>query len=127
MVHKVLFDLVLPDRYRRRRPDVAFVSYERWPADRRIPGRVYHWSVVPELVVKIVIPMGEDPVLADSLRDYFDAGVRCAWVVDPQTRSVQVFNSLDRVTTYQEPADIDGGDILPGVRVPVVSLLPPRP
>jgi len=34
-VVEVLFDLPLTGR--QRRPDVAFVSYERWPRDRRKP------------------------------------------------------------------------------------------
>src|SRR5262245_7862417 len=49
LVHEMLFDLPLTGRSRRRRPDVAFVSYHRWPADRPLPKQGNHWPVAPEL------------------------------------------------------------------------------
>src|SRR5215470_20002375 len=37
-----------------RRPDVAFVSYTRWPA--AIVARASAWDVVPDLAVEVVSP-----------------------------------------------------------------------
>jgi Uma2 family endonuclease len=39
----------------RRRPDVAFVSAERWPLDREPPYDT-DWDVVPDLAVEVVSP-----------------------------------------------------------------------
>jgi Uma2 family endonuclease len=127
VVHEILFELPLSDRSRRRRPDVAFVSFNRWPADRPVPSSGNHWSVAPDLAVEFNSPHDEVRDLFDKLRDYFDAGVRQVWVVDPPTRFVQVYESMDVARGYHEPAEIDGGDILPGIRVPVAAMLPPRP
>ena len=49
----MLFDLTPVQR--QRRPDVAFVSYNRWPRQRRVP-RTEAWEVVPNLVVEVVSP-----------------------------------------------------------------------
>src|SRR4051812_4518343 len=38
-----------------RRPDVSFVSYERWPRGRPVP-RAPSWDVVPDLAVEVVSP-----------------------------------------------------------------------
>ena len=38
-----------------RRPDVAFVSFERWPRDRPIPG-TNALEVVPDLAIEVVSP-----------------------------------------------------------------------
>src|SRR5262245_22108202 len=39
----------------RRRPDVAFVSKERWPLDKPIP-ETGDWLVVPDLAVEVISP-----------------------------------------------------------------------
>ena len=38
-----------------RKPDVAFVSYNTWAADRPIP-RVNAWPVAPDLIVEVISP-----------------------------------------------------------------------
>jgi Uma2 family endonuclease len=127
VVGEMLFDLPLVGRSRGRRPDVAFVSFERWPAGQPLPEHGEHWSVAPDLAVEFVSPNDEVEELLDKLRDYFESGVRQVWVVHPRARLVQVFHSLAEVHGFQEPAEVDGGPILPGIRVPVATMLPPRP
>ncbi|HJZ93279.1 MAG TPA: Uma2 family endonuclease [Gemmataceae bacterium] len=127
VVHEMLFELPLADRSRRRRPDIAFVSLDRWAADRPLPERGNHWPVAPDLAVEFISPTDEVRELMDKLRDYFDAGVRQVWVVHPDARLVQVYESLALARGFHESAEIDGGDILPGIRVPVAVMLPPRP
>jgi Uma2 family endonuclease len=51
-VGEVLFRLPLTaDAYRNRRPDVAYVSFGRWPAGRAMPLKDHAWDVVPNLAV----------------------------------------------------------------------------
>src|SRR5437016_3595595 len=47
-VIEMLFHLPLQAE-RRRRPDVAFVSSERWPAGRPFPYRDNGWALAPDL------------------------------------------------------------------------------
>ena len=54
-VTETLFRLALPVD-RNRRPDVAFVSFERWPKDRPMVYRDNAWDVVPDLAVEVVSP-----------------------------------------------------------------------
>ena len=52
-----LFRLPLTrDISRNRRPDVAFVSFARWPADRTQPTSDNAWDVVPDLAIEVVSP-----------------------------------------------------------------------
>jgi len=48
----MLFDLGATIQ-RKRRPDVAFVSYDRWPQQQRVP-HTEAWEVVPNLAVEVV-------------------------------------------------------------------------
>src|SRR5215813_6503808 len=78
-VQEILFDLGAAMQ-RKRRPDVAFVSYERWPPQQRVP-RTEAWSVVPNLAVEIVSPTDRADDLVNKVTEYFCAGVERVWVI----------------------------------------------
>src|SRR5260370_16202408 len=52
VVPEALFILDV-ERDLRRRPDLAFVSSQRWPLDRELPESG-DWAVVPDLAVEVV-------------------------------------------------------------------------
>src|SRR5436309_11357089 len=56
---------------RSRRPDVAFVSAERWPLDKPIPLTGDSWDVVPDLAVEVVSPSDRANKLERKLTEYF--------------------------------------------------------
>jgi len=63
-----------------RRPDVAFVSFDRWPKGRRLPS-TNALDVVPELVVVVISPTNLAEEIPTRVSEYFEAGVRRAWVI----------------------------------------------
>jgi len=72
VVGEVLFRLPLTeDSGRNRKPDVAFVSSQRWPRDR--PRRISEnaWDVVPDLAVEVVSPHDLAENLLDRVFEYF--------------------------------------------------------
>jgi Uma2 family endonuclease len=111
---------LLPDRPQRR-PDVAFIPYERWvpqPGSEDPPA----WNVVPTLTVEVVSPNDVITELEEKLRDYFDAGVRLVWVLNPTLRRVYVYESFTQVRILQENDELDGGPALPGFRLRIADL-----
>ena len=46
-------------------------------------------------------------------------GVRLVWVVDPDTRTVQVHRETGTMLTLTEDGTLDGDEVLPGFRCPV--------
>src|SRR5262249_6063427 len=64
--------LFLLDRARnlRRRPDLAFVSDQRWPLKRRIP-RTEAWDVVPDLAVEVISETSSADRVAIKIDEYF--------------------------------------------------------
>lgn len=125
-VVEALFELPLPDRSRNRRPDMAFVSFDRWPRTRPLPTEGNTWPVVPDLAVEFVSPSETADELMEKLRDYLDAGVKCVWIAHTRQRYVLEFESLTRMRGLREADELDGKDFLPGFRVPVASLFQPR-
>jgi Uma2 family endonuclease len=120
VVGEMLFKL-RPDRERKRRPDVAFVSFERWPKQRRVPAS-QGWEVVPDLAVEVVSPTDAAADLLEKLDEYFEAGVRRAWVVYPGLKCVYDYTSFSQISVLRVGDRLDGGDLLPGFGLPLAEL-----
>ncbi len=104
----------------KRRPDVAFVSYPRWPEDS-VP-RSEAWDVVPDLAVEVISPTNLAEEIDDKITDYFAAGVRLVWVLFPGSGRLYVYHSPEQVTVLDRSDELEGGDVLPGFRLPIATL-----
>ncbi len=120
VVQQMLFDF-RPAVNRERRPDVAFVSFERWPLDRGIP-QTRSWAVIPDLAVEIVSPTNTAVNVAEKLQEYFLVGVRQVWVVYPRQAWVYVYTQATSVRVLTPADALDGGDVLPELRISVKDL-----
>jgi Uma2 family endonuclease len=98
------------------RPDVAFVR-----AERIYPGLEERgfMSIVPDLVVEVLSPGDRSPDIAKKIEEYRRASVAILWVVDPRTHTVTVYTPENEPRTLDEDDELDGGEILPGFRLPV--------
>jgi Uma2 family endonuclease len=104
-----------------RRPDVAFVSYQKWPRGRAVP-RTNAWEVVPDLAIEVVSPTNFAEEVVTRVLDFFQAGTAQVWVVFPAVRQVYVYQSPTQVQILTRDGELDGGPVLPGFRLPVAAL-----
>lgn len=95
-----------------RIPDVAFTSWERLPGRRRPAKPIPELS--PDLAVEILSISNTLAEMALKRQDYFTAGVRLVWEVDPETRTVSVYTGPDNPIILTEADTLDGGVVLPG-------------
>jgi len=123
----VVETLFLIDRGRdlQRRPDLAFISADRWPINRRVP-RTAAWDVIPDLAVEVISPTNTAKEVMDKLAAYFRAGVRLVWVVYPNHEQVYVYDSPTSVRILKVGNELDGGAVLPGFRLPLTELFVPE-
>jgi Uma2 family endonuclease len=105
----------------KRRPDVSFLSYERWPINRPAP-RTDAWDVIPDLAIEIVCPSYSASEVMRKVTDYFRAGVRVVWVIYPLERLVQVFESASSSQIISKAGILEGGAVLPGFQLPLATL-----
>jgi Uma2 family endonuclease len=119
-VQEMLFDLTAAVG-RKRRPDVAFVSFERWLRQRRMP-RTEAWEVVPNLAVEVVRRTDSAEHVVDKVAEYFHAGVERVWVVLPSQEHVYVYESPTRVRILTRTDVLQGEPILPQFRLPLAEL-----
>lgn len=94
-----------------RKPDVAFLSYEQWPATKRIGA---HIPVAPELAVEVLSPNDVIKEVNEKIDDYLKAGVEVIWIVNEFRRYVEIHTPNDppRIATVQDALICE--PILPG-------------
>ncbi|MBA4188553.1 MAG: hypothetical protein C0467_11155 [Planctomycetaceae bacterium] len=72
----MIFHVPLPeDTTRNRAPDVAFITFERWPEIQPIPYRGNPLDIVPNLVVEVASPTDDAEDLLGKTHEYLRAGV----------------------------------------------------
>lgn len=112
-----------------RAPDVSFVSWDQLPA-RKVPDEALP-SLHPDLAVEVFSKGNTRKEMARKRREYFRTGCKIVWMVYPRGRVVDVYTSVTDFTSLTESDTLDGGDILPGFRLPVrnlfANLAPPKP
>jgi len=114
------------DLNRNRKPDVAFVSFERWPEDRPIPYRGNPLDVVPDLMVEVISPTDEAEEVLKKAFEYLQAGARLVWLIYPGVQTIHAYTSPELPPRVFSPnSTLDAGDVLPGFSVPVAALFPP--
>jgi Uma2 family endonuclease len=113
--------LLDPEAGLERRPDVAFVSYGRWPRERPVPTTAA-WQVVPNLAAEVVSPTNLAPEVLRKVREYFRAGVQRVWVVYPDEEQVYVYSSPTSIRVLDRSGELDGEEVLPGFRLPLSEL-----
>ena len=92
------------------RPDVSFIRWERLP-DREAPKPPIY-AVVPDLAVEILSEGNTEAEMDRKLRDYFRAGVKLVWRIDPRTRTARSY------TAYAAWTEIGPSGALAGRRHP---------
>ena len=47
------------------------------------------------------------------MQEYLDNGVRLGWLIEPKTRTVEVYRQRQAVEILQNPQSLSGEDVLP--------------
>jgi Uma2 family endonuclease len=95
-----------------RAPDVSFISWKRMP-NRELPREAIA-SLAPELAVEILSENNTEAEMRQKLEEYFQAGGKLVWFVDPEARTVRVYTSPRRSVLLTEDDTLDGRKVLPG-------------
>ena len=106
---------ILPETI--RLPDFSFVAWNRIAIKAELKKQVP--NLVPNFAVEILSPSNTKGEMARKRREYFSAGTRIVWEVEPETRIVRVYSDADTFTTVDEQGTLSGGDVLPGFTLSV--------
>jgi Uma2 family endonuclease len=111
--------IVLRDPEKILIPDVAFVRAERLPPEDE------RWHIAPfapDLAVEVVSPNDRFDHVIEKIELYQRAGVPLIWLVQPRRRAVEVHVLGQPPRLLREGDVLDGGDVVPGFRLPVADI-----
>ncbi|MCZ6678528.1 MAG: Uma2 family endonuclease [Candidatus Poribacteria bacterium] len=100
-----------------RKPDVAFVSQERLPDNRRQAS-----PIPPDLAVEVVSPSDTVYSVQDKAFEYLDAGTKMVWIVEPVSKTVTVYRSRDDIKILTRNQTLTGEDVVEGFSCSVAEI-----
>jgi Uma2 family endonuclease len=99
--------------------DIAFVRKDRLPADEEQEGFL---ALAPDLAVEVISPSDRMSDVLDKVAEYLDAGTRLVVLVVPRRKELMVYGADRSVRVLTVKDTFDGGDVLPGFRLPVAAI-----
>jgi Uma2 family endonuclease len=90
-----------------RIPDTCFISRDqthdgRFPKGERV-ARLY-----PDLAVEVLSKSNTREEMHEKLDDYFRAGTRLVWIIDPPTRTAEIYTGVNSVTHVTADGTLSG-------------------
>ena len=103
-----------------RIPDVSFIPWEQipgqqWPDDP-MP------EIPPDLAVEVLSPSNTPGEIGLKIREYFQAGTRLVWVIDPKKQNARSYTAPESSRLVAKSGSLDGGDVLPGFQLSLPTL-----
>jgi Uma2 family endonuclease len=84
-------------------------------------------GLAPALAVEVLSEGNTKKEMECKVREYFISGVLLVWLVDPVPRTIQVFTAPDQCQVLTEEQILNGGDVLPGLALPVRQVFAKMP
>lgn len=96
-----------------RSPDVAWIKQELW--DTLTPEQKEKFPpIAPDFVLELLSPTNSLKVTREKMQEYMDNQVKLGWLIDPKTRSVEIYRQGQEVEVLPSPPTLSGGEVLPG-------------
>ena len=99
-------------------PDLAFVTRERV---HLILPRGYS-PLAPDLIAEILSPGDSRREVLAKIEEWLQAGVTLAWLIDPESRTAEVFRSSGVNASIGAGGVLDGESLLPGFSCALAEL-----
>lgn len=105
-----------------RSPDAAWVSQASWEA--LTPEQRQKWvPLCPDFVVELKSVSDDIEDLRLKMQEYLSNGLRLGWLIDPETRTVEVYRANQPVESLSNPTEISAEEIMPGFVLSLTGVL----
>ncbi|MGA7934640.1 MAG: Uma2 family endonuclease [Kovacikia sp.] len=96
-----------------RSPDVAWVASDRWNA--LTPEQQKGFApICPDFVIELVSETDTLDDIQTKMREYIENGCRLGWLINPKTKTVEIYRSGQAIETVPFSTPLSGEDVLPG-------------
>ena len=96
-----------------RSPDASWVSSQRWEA-LTLEERKGFIPLCPDFVIELRSQPDSLSKLRAKMQEYMDNGARLGWLINPQSKQVEVYRAGQPQETLENPEVLLGDRVLPG-------------
>lgn len=96
-------------------PDFALVAKGRLPN----PLPESYVPVVPDIVLETRSPSNSKKYASAKVRLWLEVGVKVVWKINPRMRLLTIYRANQTPRSLGVADTLDGGDVLPGLSVPI--------
>ncbi len=104
-----------------RIPDVSFIARTQTP-DGKFPRKPRIASLFPDLAVEVLSESNTADEMAEKRSDYFQSGTRLVWIIDPETKTAEVYTGVDQHQTIPADGILTAEPVLPGLTIPLSTI-----
>ena len=104
-----------------RAPDLSWLKKERWQALTKKERQQFP-PLCPDFVVEMRSYTDPLKLLQAKMEEYLENGARLGWLIDPIKRKVYIYRPNQSVECLENPAELSGENVLPGLMLPVTRL-----
>ncbi|MGB3207304.1 MAG: Uma2 family endonuclease [Crinalium sp.] len=97
-----------------RSPDASWIDTQRWDSLTETQKTSEFSPIAPDFVIELRSSSDSIKTLREKMQEYIDNGVRLAWLIDPQTKQVEIYRKNQQVEILNSPDTVSGEDVLPG-------------
>lgn len=95
-----------------RSPGAAWLKRERW--ESLTPEQQKRFvPLCPDFVIELKSPSDDLKPLREKMQEYQENGARLGWLIDRQTRTVEIYRPGQAVEVLENPASLSGEAVLP--------------
>lgn len=107
----------------KRSPDLSWIEASRWNALTQAEQEDFS-LICPDFVAELRSKTDRLSAVQKKMREYMDNGARLGWLIDPQSRRVEIYRPGQDVEILDDPASVSGEPVLPGFMLDLSGILP---
>jgi Uma2 family endonuclease len=83
------------------------------------------WHLCPAFVIELCSKTDRAPVLREKMREYIANGAQLGWLIDPATRTVEVYRSGHEPEILTNPVSLNGDGPVQGFTLDLIPVWDP--
>jgi Uma2 family endonuclease len=103
-------------------PDVAWVTNARWQALTAEQRRKYI-PLCPDFAIELRSATDDLRDIQAKMREYLQNGMLLGWLIDPESRTVEIYRPEQAVEVLQSPRNLFGENVLVGFSLDLAGII----
>jgi Uma2 family endonuclease len=104
-----------------RSPDVSWIPNFKWNALSKEQRKKF-LPIDPDFVIELMSPTDVLGQVQNKMEEYIDCGVKLGWLINPDTRQVEIYRYSQDKEVLNNPQTLSGEDILPKLVVDLAEI-----